>query len=452
MAHAKAKGIMEIKEGAPDGNLADQGTAELKKQVGDFMTAFTEFKSANDDQLKLLKKGQEADPLIEEKMSKINRAMDQFEGFSAKLVKLEGVADELKKLDDRFDKIDTMLQRGGQKQTGELLDQKMRIDDWARGVIQSTRPGQKGLNEHQLEVMAAIEGEYKALNVSTATEGGYLAPIEFVRDIIKDVIEMSPVRTLARVRQTGMRSVQIPKRTGTFAARWTGAEQSPKSETEGLNWGLHEINTHELYALIDITQLMMEDGMFDMQAEIQTEASEQFALAEGTAFVLGTGIEQPEGFMVNTSIVTTNSGSAATIADSTGQANGMLEMKYTLKTDYASNARWLMNRTTLGAVRRLKDGNNNYIWTPGIALGRPNTIDGDPYVEMSDMPNQGAGATPIAYGDFRRGYTWIDRLVMEMLVDPYTQATGGKIRHILRKRVAGKVTQPEAIKKLVCAA
>jgi HK97 family phage major capsid protein len=148
----------------------------------------------------------------------------------------------------------------------------------------------------------------------------------------------------------------------------------------------------------------------------------------------------------------TNSGSATTIADVDGQADGLLQMKYSLKTAYARNATFVMNRTTMGQVRRLKDGDKNYIWMPGLALGRPNTIDGDPYVEMPDMQNAGAGTFPIAYGDFRRAYTWVDRLAMEMLRDPYTQATSGKIRYIMRKRVAGKVTLAEAIKKLKCAA
>ncbi len=86
------------------------------------------------------------------------------------------------------------------------------------------------------------------------------------------------------------------------------------------------------------------------------------------------------------------------------------KLKYGLKTAYTRNASWALNRTTLGSVRRLKDAQKNYIWMPGIALGRPNTIDGDPYVEVPDMPNEGAGTTPVAYGDFARAYTLVDRI------------------------------------------
>jgi HK97 family phage major capsid protein len=102
-------------------------------------------------------------------------------------------------------------------------------------------------------------------------------------------------------------------------------------------------------------------------------------------------------------------------------------------------------------VRKLKDGDKNYIWMPGVQNGAPATIDGDPYVEFPDMPSEGAGLYPIAYGDFRRAYTLVDRIAMEMLRDPYTQATSGNIRFIFRRRVGGQVVLPEAIRKLKCA-
>ncbi len=225
-----------------------------------------------------------------------------------------------------------------------------------------------------------------------------------------------------------------------------------KSETTGLAYGLEELQAPEMYALIDITNQMLEDSAFDMEAEIREEASEQFAVKEGAEFISGTGVGEMEGILVNAGLTEAISGSAATIADADGQANGLLTLKYGLKTAYARNANWIMNRTTMGSVRKLKDAEKNYIWMPGLAQGRPNTIDGDPYVEFPDMPNEAAGAYPIAYGDFRRGYTMVDRIAMEMLRDPYTQATSGAIRFIFRRRVGGKVVLAEAIRKLKCAA
>lgn len=441
---------IETKDASGSGNVdvKSMSDAEFKQTMGEFMGAVGEFMKTNDERLTQIAKKGVADVITEEKVGRINKVLDGMERFNQDLTKMQTVQEEIKSIDKRFDQIETMIQRSG----ASSEEKKSRVQDWARGVLQATTLGVVNLAEAERKVLQDIETEYKALNVSTNTEGGYLAPVEFVREIIKAETLLSPVRSLARVRTTGFRSIELPKRTGQFAAQWV-SEQGTKSETTGLTYGVDEITTHELYALIDVTNQMIEDGVFDIENEIETEASEQFAVAEGTAFVNGSGNGQPEGFMTNSSVASANSGSATTIADVNGQADGLLKgLKYGLKTAYAANATWVMNRTTMGSVRTLKDGNNNYIWQPGIAQGRPNTIDGDPYVEMPDMPSEGAGLFPIAYGDFRRAYTWVDRLAMEMLRDPYTQATSGKIRHILRKRVAGKVVLAEAIRKLKCSA
>ena len=183
-----------------------------------------------------------------------------------------------------------------------------------------------------------------------------------------------------------------------------------------------------------------------MAAEIAAEASEQFAVAEGAAFVSGTGVGKPEGFMTNSSVSSVNSGSASAIT-----ADGLLSLKHSLKTAYTRNASWALNRTTLGTVRKLKDGTTTqYVWQPGLALGKPNTIDGDPYVEVPDMPSEGSNTYPVAYGDFAKAYSLVDRVAMSMLRDPYTQATSGNIRFMFRRRLGGMVVQPEAIAKLKC--
>lgn len=276
------------------------------------------------------------------------------------------------------------------------------------------------------------------LAITPDTAGGYLAPVEYVREIIKGVTEMSPFRSVARVRQTAAKSIQVPKRTGQFAAQWA-AERGTKSETTGLGYGLEELTAHEMYALVDITNQMMEDAACDMESEIRMEAEEQFALAEGTAFITGNGVGMPEGITVNSSVTTIASGHASLLT-----ADGLLSLYYGLKTAYARNAVWALNRSTIAAVRKLKDGQGQYLWQPGIASGVPNAIHGAPYVEMPDMPSVAAGTKPVAFGDFSRAYVAVDRVSMEMLRDPFTQATSGAIRFIFRRRVGGQVVLPEA--------
>ncbi|UOK71705.1 phage major capsid protein [Ancylobacter polymorphus] len=428
-----------------------------KSGIEQVMSAFEEFKKANDDRIKEIEKKGSADVVLTEKVDRINAAMDKFETDNQKrtaelLEAKKALDDEKKHVDDLEAKLNRLSLAATANPEARKEELKGKVNEWARAVIGATTRGTMNLTAAEQKALKDVEDEYKALSVGNDTTGGYLAPAEYVREIIKGVTEISPVRSMVRVRQTASKSIQIPKRTAQFAAQWV-AEQGARSETDGLRYGMWEIPTHELYALIDISEQNLEDSAFDLASEISLEANEQFALAEGTAVVAGNGVGKPQGFMdASAGLAETISGSAATIADADGQANGLLTLKHALKTAYTRNAVWSLNRTTLGSVRKLKDADKNYIWMPGVALGKPNTIDGDPYVEVPDMPSEGAGTYPIAYGDFSRAYLLVDRIAMVMLRDPYTQATSGNVRYIFRRRLGGQVVLAEAVRKLKCAA
>lgn len=436
----------------------------LSEKVGGFGNLVQEHRDTLEKEQAEVKKLGEATADTKTKLEAMEKDIAKFDDLNGRLVTItEGLkkaeADEAERkagaekalgdLGDRLDRIEVALKRSGKAGEAGKEEYRKAVNDWGRAVVLAHSKGEMNLGEDQRKALEASTAEWKALSVSNDVSAGYLAPVEFVREIIKGVTEISPMRSLVRVRTTTQRSVQVPKRTGQFAAVWV-AEQGTRSETEGLAYGLEEIPTHEIYALVDITEQMLEDSAWDMEAEIRMEATEQFAVAEGTALVTGNGSGKPEGFLDHSDVGETVSGSAATIADANGQANGIIDLYHAIKTAYARNATWVLNRTTLGAVRKLKDGQNQYIWEPGLAGLRPNTILAQPYVEMPDMPNEGANTFPIAFGDFRRAYTLVDRIQMAMLRDPYTQATSGKIRFIMRKRLGGQVVLAEAIRKLKC--
>ena len=435
----------------------DAGTtdaAELKKIVNDLMTGFEEFKRTNDARLKDVEKKGSTDPLVEAKLAKIEQSFAKADEVNAKITAMEAeqkkAKDLEKELRDQVDALELKLKRPGAGTAEQKAELKAFHADWARGAIAGISGVPiSNLGEAQQKAIFRVNEEAKALGITNDTTGGYLAPVEYVREIIKGVTEISPVRSLVRVRTTVSKALNIPKRTGQFSASWV-ADQGTRSETDGLRWGMLEIPTHELYALIDISEQNLEDSAFDLESEIRMEATEQFEVAEGLAVVSGSGIGRPEGWQTNADVGNTVSGTAATIADANGQANGLITLKHAIKTAYTRNASWALNRTTLGSVRKLKDGQNNYIWMPGLAMGKPNTIDGDPYVEVPDMPSEAANAYPIAYGDFNRAYTLVDRINMVALRDPFTQATSGNIRFIIRRRLGGQVVLAEAIRKLKC--
>ena len=399
----------------------------VKEAIEEMGNAFEEFKKTNDQRLSEIEEKGSADPLTETKLAKIEEDLDKLEDVNQSLTKQAQAQDEVK---EQVDRIETMLKRP------ELGLSTQSIDEKAQVFEKYLRKGKESLDEMELKV----------LTVSNDTTGGYLAPPEYVQELLKTVTEMSPIRSVARVRQTGQRSVQMPKRTASFSAQWV-AESGTRSETTGWAVGMEEIPTHEMYALVDISEQDLEDTVFDLEAEMSSEFAEQFAKAEGTAFVSGNAVGRPEGLLTNGSVGETVSGHASTIL-----ADGLISLVHAVKSDYAKNGTFVFNRTSLAAIRKLKDTAGQYVFQAGMSLigGAPSTVLGYPYIEATDMPDEGSNTYPVLFGDFSRGYMIVDRVQTAILRDPFTQATSGNVRYVARRRVGGQVIQAEAIRKLKC--
>ena len=396
---------------------------DIKNSINELGSAFEEFKKVNDERLEAVEKG-DGTAMLDAKLEKIEAKLDSYEDLNQKMTVAEQNATDVK---GQLDKLETVLKRPNSGFDTKSIDESLQtFDAYCR----------KGFD-------ALTDAEKKALTVSNDSTGGYLAPPEYVRELIKTVTEISPIRSIARVRSTGQRSIQVPKRTGTFAAQWV-AESGTRSETTGYQVGLEEIPAHEYYALVDISEQDLEDSVFYLEAEMQSEFSTQFAKAEGTAFVSGNAVGKPEGFMTNSDVSEVNSGNGTALL-----ADGLLTLVHSIKSEYASNATFVLNRSTLSAIRKLKDTAGQYVFQAGMSLvsGVPNTILGYPYVEATDMPSVGANAFPVAFGDFSKAYMIVDRVALAVLRDPFTQATTGNVRYIARRRVGGQVVLPEAIVK-----
>ena len=148
--------------------------------------------------------------------------------------------------------------------------------------------------------------------------------------------------------------------------------------------------------------------------------------------------------MTNSSVASVNSGNANLLT-----ADGLITLVHSIKSDYSRNGTFVFNRTTLAAIRKLKDTAGQYVFQAGMSLqgGATNTILGYSYVEATDMPDVAAGAKAVAFGDFRRAYMIVDRVALAVLRDPFTQATSGNVRYVARRRVGGQVILAEAIIK-----
>lgn len=287
--------------------------------------------------------------------------------------------------------------------------------------------------------------ERKSLNVSDSTNGGYLAPDGFVADLVRNVVLFSPVRQVARVSNTAAAAVTLPKRTGQLTASWV-SETAPRPRTQP-SYGQVRLPVVEASCYVDVSNSLLEDAGIDLASELAFDFAEEFGRLEGAGMVVGDGVDKPSGFMLDAGVGETISGSAAEIT-----GDGMIDLFYAVAAPYRARGTWMMNATSLAAVRKIKTTDGDYIWQRALAVGQPETILGRPVVEAPDMPSAGAGLYPVAFGDFQSAYRVYDRVQLSILRDPYSIQTEGQVRFHARRRLAAGVVRAEAIRKLKCAA
>ena len=397
-----------------------------KKPEDVVLEAFAEFKQANDANLK------KRDVVLEDKLNKISAKLDEFEPMNQQLTLAQST---IKAQQEQMDRFEAALNRPGPGGQNDADRHEFR-NAFDRAI--RMRP-----EERAPEDVATIK-RYATLVKSDDTGAGYLlAPPDLQRDIIKDLVEMTPFRALATVVNIGGPSLKQPKRTGTASATRVGETQL-RTNTGDPAYGMIDIPAPEMFARMEVSQQMLEDSGYDLLAELRSEVVEQFSVKEGQEYILGLGNNnQAEGVLVAAGIGETVSGNATAIT-----GDGLISLYYDMKTAYSRNAIWGMNRVTVGAIRKLKDGQGNYLWQPGIAANVPNTILGAAYAEMPDMPNIAANAFPVIFGDFRRAYVIVDRISIGFSVDYNTAADNGVVIFRSRKRTGGGVRLPQAIRKL----
>jgi HK97 family phage major capsid protein len=359
----------------------------------------------------------------------VNKVLDELRAsVDTRLKAVETKADS-SKLVDRLDKLEARLNRpAGTTGTAETKAENELERKAFTGFLRSGRE-------------ALVADEVKSLRVADDTSGGYLAPAQFVAEVDKKLVEFSPVRQAARVGTTSAGSVILPKRTGRPTANWVG-ETEDRTGTES-TYGQAEIPVHEAACYVDVSQRLLEDAAVNVEAEVAFDLAEEYGRLEGAAFVNGDGVKKPTGFMADAGIQSTFNGHATDL-----KADGLIDLLYSLPATYRQRGAWMMNGTTLATVRKLKDGQGNYLWQPAFQSGEPATILGRPVIEAIDMPDIQANAFPIIFGDWATAYRIFDRLALSILRDPYSQATKGLVRFHARRRVGGSVVRAEALRKL----
>ena len=243
---------------------------------------------------------------------------------------------------------------------------------------------------------------------------------------------------------------------GGTASGWVG-ETDARSLTATSKLGLIEPFMGEIYGNPQATQKMLDDAFFNVEAWINSELATEFAEQEEIAFTTGDGTKKPKGFLAYESTDETDkvrafgklqhivSGEATTVT-----ADAIIKLIYTLRKAHRTGAKFMMNNNSLFAIRLLKDTEGNYLWRPGLELGQPSSLAGYGIAENEQMPDIAADAKAIAFGNFKRGYTIVDRIGTRILRDPYTNKPF--VGFYTTKRTGGMLVDSQAIKLLKIAA
>ncbi|AHM57678.1 phage major capsid protein, HK97 family (plasmid) [Peptoclostridium acidaminophilum DSM 3953] len=281
-----------------------------------------------------------------------------------------------------------------------------------------------------------------ALKIGTDAEGGYLVPNEFEKTLIQALNDANTMRTLAKVITTSYGDRQIPVVSSKGTASWI-EEGAAFSESDDA-FGQVILGAHKLGTIIKISEELLNDSVFNLEQYIATEFARRIGSKEEEAFFVGDASGKPTGIFNSTG----GAQIGITAASSTAiKLDEVIDLFYSLKSPYREKATFVTNDATVKEIRKLKDGNGQYLWTPSLVAGESDTILNRPVKTSVYVPTIEAGSKVMAFGDF--SYYWIaDRQGRSFQRLNELYAATGQVGFKVTQRVDGKLTLPEAIKVL----
>lgn len=379
----------------------------------------------------------------------------KFDAFKEKNDKrLEAVEQEKGKLAGEVENLNGKL--------SELDELKSALEEELKQVKRPAGgPQSKAASEHKTAFIGFMrkgkddglrELERKALQVGVDEDGGYAVPEELDRTILNLLKDEVVMRQEATTITVGGANYKKLVNLGGTASGWVG-ETDARPETDASKLGQIEPFMGEIYGNPQATQTMLDDAFFNVEDWINSELAIEFAEQEEIAFTSGNGTKKPKGFLAYASTLDPDktrafgtlqhilSGTAAGVT-----ADAIIKLVYTLRKVHRNGAKFMMNNNSLFAIRILKDSEGNYLWRPGLELGQPSSLAGYGVAENEQMPDIAADAKAIAFGNFKRGYTIVDRIGTRILRDPYTKKPF--VGFYTTKRTGGMLVDSQAIKLL----
>ncbi|MGI6695232.1 MAG: phage major capsid protein [Christensenellales bacterium] len=359
-----------------------------------------------------------------------NKMMDEVDKLGKEVVRLE-----------KLEALDVEMSKATSKPLASAP--VTRLEEEA--PVSKTGRGTKDYTKNFWNVMRSKSVSHEVLNalqVGTDTEGGYLVPDEYERTLIEALEDQNIFRQLAHVIHTSSGERKIPVVASKGTASWIDEEAAyPESDD---SFGQVSIGAYKLATMIKISEELLNDSVFDMPSYIAKEFARRIGAAEEEAFFTGNGTGRPLGILAATG----GAGVGVTAAKADAVTfDEVMDLFYSLRAPYRRNSVFIMNDSTVKALRKLKDGQGQYLWQPAVTAATPDTILNRPVYTSTFMPTLATGNKTILFGDL--GYYWVaDREGRSFKRLNELYAPTGQVGFLASQRVDGKLILPEAVKVL----
>lgn len=391
----------------------------IKQAIDELGQAFNEFKQTNDERLVTLEKKIQ-DPLGEDKLARLNDVLD--------------------KTSDRIQKLSVMSQR-------PAFGNHQNHDEHKHAFLNYLCKGQE----------TELRGfETKRLGIEPR-DGGFLLPDAMVAAVYTALKDLSPMRDLASVVQTSQHKYELIVEDVKSQAIW-GEQLQPDQRNTGTETSKIRKISYPIFTLLEsprISSSLLEDASFNIEQWLVELIGTHMARAENFAFINGDGAKEPSG-LLNIGLNAQAEDGQSLHVIKTGVDGGfaendpekkLVDLVYSLKPEYLRGSSWMMSRSALAEIRKMKTNNGHYIWQPTFSADMAGAmLLGYPVVVCDDLPAVAKGKTAILFGNFKEGYLIVDRLGMTVLRDPYSAKPD--IDLLVRRRVGGGWKNPRAIKGL----
>ncbi|MDO1558113.1 phage major capsid protein [Brevundimonas sp. 2R-24] len=392
---------------------------EARAAMHEMMAAFEAFKAANDERLEALEQ-KAGDGLLEEKVGRIDLALQAAQR-----------------------RLDRAMSEARRPAIGEAANDPDRMGGEAKSAFAGYL--KTGAAHGLIEVKAGLS--------TGPSSGGYIAPAQTERLIERRLMAASPMREIATVRTIGQGVFKKPVSTAGVEAGWV-AETAARPETDPATLALLEFPAADLYANPAATQGLLDDAFLDLDEWLAAEVEDAFAAQETEAFVLGDGTNKPKGFLAYETVADNahawgKIGYVATGVDGDfgdDPVDDLIDLIHAPKSQYRAQGRFVLNRRTAARIRKFKDADGNYVWSPAVQPGAQASLLGYPVTEIETMPDVAEDSLSVAFGDFRKGYLIVDRAGVRVLRDPFSAKP--YVLFYTTKRVGGGVQNFDALKVL----